>query len=87
VPPLKEVVVESATDWPLSMVVGETEITGAVRAEFTVTATALEATVTGVPELSVTRSSNSQVPVAVRVPVETVGVSLVVQLNELPRPL
>jgi hypothetical protein len=82
---VKEVVVESVEDWPESMVVGEIEITGATKAELTVSPTAFEVTITGVPELSVTRSSKFQVPVEIKAPVETVGVSPVVQLNEAPR--
>jgi len=39
-----------------------------VNAAFTITVTAAEVTVTGVPELSVTCSSNDQVPVVVSVP-------------------
>ncbi len=51
----------------------------------TVTVTTLEVTVTGVPELSVTWSSNDQVPVVDRVPVELVGLSPALQEEELPR--
>jgi hypothetical protein len=64
---------------------GEAEITGGVRAGLTVTATALEVTITGVPALSVTWSSKFQVPVVERTPVDTEGVDEVVQLKELPR--
>ena len=85
VPPLNDVVVESVELCPESIVVGETEITGAVSAELTVTVTALEVAVAGVPELSLTCSSKLQVPVVVRVPVDTVGVLPAMQLNELPR--
>jgi hypothetical protein len=49
------------------------------------TVTTFEVTVCGVPELSVTSSSNDHVPVTVSVPVDMVGRLLVVQLNELPR--
>jgi hypothetical protein len=49
---------------------GDTEIVGADRAEFTVTATALEETVTGAPALSVTLSSKLQDPVVDKAPVD-----------------
>jgi hypothetical protein len=82
---VKEVVVESVEDWPESIADGETEITGATKAGLTVTATALEATVTGVPEPSVTCSSKFQVPVEIKAPVESDGLSPGAQLKELPR--
>jgi hypothetical protein len=58
-------------DWPLSTMAGEEEAVGATRAELTVTETALEVTV--FEALSVTLSSNDQVPGAERAPVEMVG--------------
>jgi hypothetical protein len=48
-----------------------------------VTATALE--VAEIPIESVTWSSKDQVPSVDRVPVDTVGVSPTLQLNEVPR--
>jgi hypothetical protein len=51
----------------------------------TVTVTVFEGTVTGVPELSITCSSKLHTPIVVRVPVDTVGWSPELQLNELPR--
>jgi hypothetical protein len=85
VPPLNDTVVVSVALCPESIVVGATEMAGAVRAGLTRTVTAFEVTVCGVPELSVTCNSKCHVPVAVSVPVEMVGRLLVVQLNELPR--
>jgi hypothetical protein len=83
----EEVVVRVAL-CPESIVVGATEITGALallNAEFTMTVTAFEVTVCGVAELSVTLSSKCHVPTVANVPVDIVGRLLVVQLNELPR--
>jgi hypothetical protein len=88
VPPLNGVVVESVALCPESIVVGATEITGAVasvNAEFTRTDATLDVAVCGVSELSVTSSSKLHVPVAVSVPVDIVGRLLVVQLNDDPR--
>jgi P pilus assembly chaperone PapD len=57
-----------------------------VSAAFTVTVTAFEVVVTApAPELSITCSSNDQVPVVASTPVELVGRSPTLQLNELPR--
>jgi len=67
VPPPNEVAVESVDDWPESMVVVLTEITGGVRASLTVTVTALE--IKGEPELSITWSSKDQVPTVFNTPV------------------
>jgi hypothetical protein len=72
---------------PESTGAGAIEITGAVSAASTVTETALEATGTGVSELSTTCNSKLHVPFVVRVPVGVVGLLPGVQLNELPRPL
>jgi hypothetical protein len=90
VPPLvNEEVVVSVALCPESIVVGETEITGALallNAEFTRTDTTFEVAVSaGGPALSVTCSSKCHVPTVVNVPVDIVGRLLVVQLNELPR--
>jgi hypothetical protein len=56
-------------------------------AELTAMVTASEATVTGVPELSVTWSSKNHVPVAVEVVVENEAEAGDVQEYELPRSL
>ena len=53
-PPLNELVVERTDDWPESIVVGMTETTGAMRAGLTAMTAALEVTVAGDAELSVT---------------------------------
>jgi hypothetical protein len=53
----------------------------------TLTVAALEVTVTGVPELSVTWSSNDQAPVVDKAPVDVDGVSPALQENEVPRSL
>src|SRR5207247_2001032 len=53
-PPLNELVEERTDDWPESIVVGMTETTGAVRAGLTAIMAALEVTVAGDAELSVT---------------------------------
>jgi hypothetical protein len=53
VPPLNDEAVESVDDWPLSTVVGETEIVGAARAGLTVTLTVVVAVP---PTESVTRT-------------------------------
>jgi len=53
-PPLNELVVARTDDWPESIVVGMTETTGAVRAGLTAIMAALEVTVAGDAELSVT---------------------------------
>lgn len=65
-PPANDVVVARIDDWPESIALGLTEITGADRGALTVTLTALDVTVAGDPELSVTLSSNDQAPVVVR---------------------
>ena len=72
-------------EWPLLTVAGAAEAVGAASAALTVTETALEVTV--FEALSVTLSSNCQVPVVERAPVETVGNEEGVQpdVNELPR--
>jgi phosphoribosylcarboxyaminoimidazole (NCAIR) mutase len=86
VPPLNEEVVVSIALCPESIVVGATEITGAAEnAELTRTVTTFEVTVCGVPELSVTSSSNDHVPATVSVPVDIVGRLLVVQLKDTLR--
>jgi hypothetical protein len=87
VPPLNDKVVERAGLCPESIGAGATEITGAVSAASTVTETALERTGTGVSELSTTCNLKLHVPVAVRVPVGTVGLLPEVQSNGVPRPL
>lgn len=74
---------ERVDDWPESMVDGDAEGVFTVSAPLTVTLTGLEAMVVGV--LSVTWSSNDQVPVVDRVPVEVVGLSPGVHVNALPR--
>jgi len=81
-PPLAPAKID--VDWPTSTGFGLAidETTSEV---LTVTVTMLEVAVTGVPELSITCSSKLQVPVVVRVPVDTVGVLPAMQLNELPR--
>ena len=72
---------------PGVIVVGEqeTETVVAVREELTVTVTAFDTCVAGVPELSVTWSSKYHVPKEPRAPVDTVGWSPLLQLKELPR--
>ncbi len=55
------------------------------RTGLTLTVTLLEITVAGVPELSVTWSSNDQVPAVDRIPVEIVNTSPGLQEKELPR--
>ena len=71
---------------PGVIVVGEqeTETVVAVREELTVTVTAFDTCVAGVPELSVTWSSKDQTP-ELRAPVDTVGLASQLQLKELPR--
>ena len=76
----------SVAVWPLSIVTGETK-TASTEDPLTVTVTAVEVTITGVPELSVTWSSNDQMPVVDRVPVDTVGVSPALQAKEEPKSL
>ena len=64
---------------------GDTEITGADSAPFTVTVTALEETL--LEAVSVTLSSKLQDPAVDRTPVDAVGLSLTVQAKEPPRAL
>lgn len=86
-PALVQVTVK-VIDWSLSIVAGEEMVTAVpVNWELTMTVTALEVTETGVEALSFTCSSNDQVPIVDRVPVETVGLSPVLQANEEPRAL
>jgi hypothetical protein len=61
---------DSVEDCPESIVAGEAVGVPTVSAAFTVTVTVVEVTVTGVPELSVTCSSNVHVPVVVNAPVD-----------------
>ena len=65
------------------MEIGLTEIVGDERAPFTETAPAVDVTVTGELELSVTWRSKDQDPTAVRVPVEIDDVD--VHAEELPK--
>lgn len=69
VPPAKDVVVERVDDWPESIVLGLAEMMGGDSAGLTVTIAGLDVIVAGDPELSVTLSSNDQVPTVVKVPV------------------
>lgn len=62
---------------------GETEVS-VVRVLTTMDALP-DVIVTGTPEVSVTSSSNDQVPIVVRAPVEVVGVLLIAQENEVPK--
>ena len=74
---------DNVDDCPESIVEGEAVGVLTVGRELTVTVTALEVLVTGDPALSVTCSSNDQVPVVLRAPVDIeVGE---VQDEELPR--
>jgi hypothetical protein len=67
---LNEAVAARVDDWPTSTVVGLTEMVGDERAAFTVTVTALDVTVTGELELSLTCSSKDQDPTVVKIPVD-----------------
>jgi hypothetical protein len=69
----------SVAVWPLSIVTGGTETVG-VEDPLTVTVTA-EVTITGVEALSVTSSSKCHIPAVDKVPVDTLGVSLVLHAN------
>ena len=84
VPPAKVAVVESVALWPLFMEVGLAEMVGANMKGSTVTVTAFDTCVSGVPALSVTWSSKDQTP-ELRAPVDTVGLASQLQLKELPR--
>jgi hypothetical protein len=79
VPPVNDVAVNSLADWPLPIVVGETEIVGGVGTGLTVTVTSPEATDSDA--LSLTWSSKLQTPRVDRTPVETVGREEVSQLK------
>lgn len=68
-PPLKDVVVARADDWPVSIAPGLTEMVAVERAALTVTIAGLDVIVAGDPELSVTLSSKERVPTVVKVPV------------------
>lgn len=71
VPPVIGVVVVRVADCPRSSAGGATKIVGDERAGFTVTVAGADTTMTGELELSVTLSSNDQVPTVERDPVET----------------
>jgi hypothetical protein len=61
------------------------DIAPADNAPFTVTVTAIEATISEGEPLSLTCSSNDQVPVADRALVVVAGLSPALQANETPR--
>jgi len=82
---LKELDVLKVELCPASMASGLAPIAGAASAGLTVTVTVAEAT--DVDVLSVTCSSNCQVPAVLRVPLDAVGNDVVVQVKELPRSL
>jgi len=85
VPAPNEVAVDSAAVWPALIVLGLMDITGTVSAGFAIAETAAEVAISGGEPLSVTFSSNDQVPVVDKTPVETVGLSPALQGNEPPR--
>jgi hypothetical protein len=85
VPAPNDVVVDSAAVWPALIVIGLTDITGAVSAGFTVAETATELTSSGGEPASVTVSSKDQEPAVDKTPVEVVGLSPALHANELPR--
>jgi hypothetical protein len=64
------VAVKGEADWPTTYHRGPEGDTDTVGSAYTVTCTGLDVTVTGIPELSVTLSSNDQVPVEVEHVVE-----------------
>ena len=72
-------------DWPASIAGALGEIVPADNTPFTVTATAFEAASSEGEPLSFTSSSNDQVPVVDKAPVEVVGLSPATQAIELPR--
>lgn len=76
---------DSAAVWPALIVIGLTDITGAVSARFTVADTAAEVTDSEGEPASLTLSSKDQEPAVDRAPVEVVGLSPALQANELPR--
>ena len=72
-------------DWPASIVGVLGDIAPAESTPFTVTAAEFELTSSEGEPLSLTCSSNDQVPVVDKPPVETVGLSPALQGNEPPR--
>jgi len=72
-------------DWPASIVGVLGDIAPAESTPFTVTAAEFELTSSEGEPLSLTCSSNDQVPVVDKTPVETVGLSPALQGNEPPR--
>lgn len=75
----------SVIDCPASIVGALGDIAPAEREPFTVTVTGLDATISGGDPLSLTCSSNDQIPVVDTGPVGVAGLSPALQTNEAPR--